>query len=1059
MSTDIDINEIMNRWRTGVKRKQRGLATFAERTEMRMAVLADRMYPKRLRLDDWKIREVRCTAVGRYEPLDRRWRPMRLGDTWGAEGTSAFWRRRIVIPREFAGARVLLRLYIGGDALLTVNGKPFHGLDPFHHEVQLAARARGGEVLAVGLESYVAWHAEKRFPHPFALAELVAVDDEVRRVFFDFRAAVKALDIVDIDRKLEHFLSTRLWEALKLVPLQEPDPAAMRRAILAAGDQLRRDVYETGRFRGHGLMHLVGHSHLDLVFMWPYREFVRKIGRTHSTMLRLLEQYPEFAFCQSQAKLYADMKAYFPDLYRQVKKRVAEGRWELIGAFWVEPDCNLISGESFVRQILYGQKFFQEEFGRRLDTCWQPDVFGLSWAMPQVMARSGIRYFLTNKMAIWNDTNPWTMHTFWWEGMDGSRVLSIVPPGHFIGTVEPDILDRQWRTFSDKETIGQTLHVYGWGDGGGGPDPEMIECGRRYADFPGLVKTRFSTAHAAFESIAAKAAATDKLPVLRDEIYLEAHRGTYTNKARLKKLNRRMEFLYREAELAASLAHLAGRRYPAEALLAGWQDLLTTQFHDSLPGTHITEAYHELLDDYRRIQAVGEKVREDGLAAVLGKQQARGRTLLVFNSLLHARAGILSAPAAMLGGQAVADPEAGPLPQQRVTDLDGAEKVLVRVPEVPPVGYRAFDLVLRGRAPCGEACLPAGRPSVRATPSTLENEFLKARLNRDGELVSLYDKVAKREVIEAGQAGNRFQLYEDTPGQYEAWDIAATYVDHEVALSGGGRLRVDEEGPVRASLLLERPIAASRLRQRISLAAGSRLLEFETEIAWVERQRLLKVNFPVAVRSLVATYDIAYGNMTRPTHRNTPFDAAKFEVPAHLWMDLSQADYGVSLLNDCKYGHECKGNVMRLTLLKGATRPDPEADKETHHFTYALYPHAGAWREARTNAAALAMNVPMLARRVAAPPAGGTSHSFLACDAPGVALEAVKRAEDGPDLIVRLVEREGALARGRVTFDRPVRKAWSCNLMEEKESPLLADGASVKFAARPYEIVTVRAAF
>ncbi len=1049
---EVDIHAIMERWRTGVKRKMRGIASFRERIGFRMDALKARLFPRRVTLDDWEVRECIYRGPGDYEWLDDAWRPFQLGDTWGDAGISAFIRRRAEMPDEFAGKKVMLRVYVGGDALLRVGGTPYHGIDPFHNEAVLTDSARGDETYEFELEAYVAWHAEKSYPFTFALAELAVVDEDVWRVWWDFRALEKALDIEQIDPKLEQFLADGLWEALKLVPLQEDDPERARKAILAAGEKVRSDVYESDRFRGEGLMHLVGHSHLDLVFMWPFREYLRKVGRTHSTMLRLMEQYPEFKFCQSQAKIYADMKEQFPDLYEQVKRRVAEGRWELIGAFWVEPDCNLISGESFVRQVLYGQKFFQEEFGFRSRSCWQPDVFGLSWGMPQVLARGGVRYFMTNKMSTWNDTNPWRKHTFWWEGMDGTRVLAIVPPGHFIGTVDPDIMDRQWRTFSDSETVGETLHVYGWGDGGGGPDAEMIECGRRYADLPGLVPTTFSTAEEAFDSIREKAeAAGDVVPVWRDELYLEAHRGTYTNKARLKKINRRLEFLYRDAELAAGLASLRGAAYPAAELQEGWQDLLTTQFHDSLPGTHVPEVEVDLLADYEHIRSIGETALETGLRALLGEPDTRSNALVVFNPQLHARSDLAAVPADALAGRIVCDSGGEPLPQQRVTDLDGTEKVLVRPGEVPPVGYRVHELR------DGEAA-PEAPASLGAAADTLENELLRVRFSPDGRIVSLYDKEHDRELVPEGAAANRFQMYEDTPGHYEAWDIAATYVEHEIDVSGGGRMRVDETGPVRASVLLEKPLAGSTLRQRISLAAGSRELVFETEIDWVERRRLLKVAFPLAINTGVATYDIAFGNMERPTHRNTSYDAAKFEVPAHHWMDVSEADYGVSLLNDCKYGHEAHGNTIRLTLLKGATYPDPDADKHLHHFTYVLYPHPGTWRDAGTIEAGLDLNAPLVARFVKAPPEGPAA-SFLRTDAKGMTLEAVKRAEDGEGLVVRLVERTNALARGRLTFDRPVKRAWSTNLLEENETELEVEDGAVRFEARPYEIVTIRAVF
>jgi len=1043
MATEADIHELFKKWRRGIKWKPRGIANFHERAEMRFNVIAGRIWPERVQLGEWKIRRAYYRGVGQYEYVDPEWRTIRIGEVWSGDDYTAFFRRKAEVPASFEGRKVVLRMFVGGESLLSVNGVPYQALDQFRFVVPLTDSAQPSQVFDLQVESFA---GSPDSPLTLDISELAVFDQDVWDAYWDLRAVDKALDIPNIDGKLKEFLESRLWEAMKLVHLQESNPAALRESILAAGRKIRQEVYGSDRFRGEGLMDLIGHSHLDVVFLWPYREFVRKVGRTHATMLRLMEQYPEFVFCQSQAKIYADLKQHYPDLYQQVKKRVAEGRWEPIGAFWVEPDCNLISGESFVRQILHGQRFFQEEFGLRSRTCWQPDVFGMSWGMPQILARSGIEYVLTSKMVPWNDTNPWTMNTFWWAGLDGSTVLGIVPPGHFIGTVDPDDIDKQWRGFSDKDTIGETMHTFGWGDGGGGPDPEELESARRYRDFPGLVRMEYSTCEAAFDRIRRKARKA-KIPVYHDEIYLEAHRGTFTNKGLLKKLNRRMEFLYREAELAAALAWAAGRPYPEAALDKGWKDLLTTQFHDALPGTHITEVFQNLLEDHEAIRRVGEAVRAEALDALVGRAEAAGDGLAVFNPLLHARSDCASVPPEAMAGRS-AGANGCALLQQEVVNLDGTRRVLIRVPEVPPVGYRVLAL--------GPSKPPAETPDApRATANSLENEFLRAVFNNEGELVSLWDKEHDREVLPRGQVANRFQLFEDTPGRYDAWDLVATYRDHEIDGSGKGRLVVDEQGPVRASLLLEKPCGNSSIRQRLSLYASARQVVFETCVNWVERQRILKVAFHVDVNTLFATYDIAYGNMARPNHSNTSYDAAKFEVPAHQWMDLSQTDYGVSLLNDCKYGHEAVGQMMRLSLLKGSIWPDPEADKGTHYFTYALYPHARTWRDAGTIERALELNNPLVARLVAKPPAESV-RSFLRCDTPGVTLEAVKRSEDGRDLVVRLVERLNAKAAGHLVLDRPVRRAWSCNLIEEKESELAVRDREVAFAIRPYEAKTIR---
>jgi len=1047
MGKEQEIREVFAGWRLGIKKKFRGIADFHERAQMRFEVVLDAIFPKKVPLNEWQIRRAYHRGIDDYEWIDPDWWTIQVGENWGGPNYTAFFRRSAEVPDELAGERLVLRMFTRGDGLLKVNGKPYHGLDPFRYVVPLAESAEPGARYDFELETYMSWHWGNVERNNFELADLAAFDAEVWRVYWDLRAAEKLLDIPNIDPDLADFVEHNLWEAMKLIPLQSSDPRALRRAILAAGEAARATIYRAEGHRIQGLMHLVGHSHLDVVYMWPYREFVRKIGRTHATMLRLMEQYPEFTFAQSQAKLYADMKTYWPDLYEQVKARIAEGRWEPIGAFWVEPDCNLISGESFVRQVLYGQLFFEREFGLRSRTCWQPDVFGMSWAMPQILARSGVEYVLTNKMVPWNDTNPWTLNTFWWEGVDGSRVMGIVPPGHFIGTVDPDDIHTQWRSFSDRATVGETLHIFGWGDGGGGPDPEEIESGLRYRDCIGMPRMEYTTCEKAFDSIREAARGVD-LPVLADEVYLEAHRGTFTNKGRLKKLNRRGEYLLRETEMAAAFAWLAGGEYPADQIETAWKDLLGTQFHDAVPGTHTTEVYNELLEDYDRIRGEAAPLRDAAVTELLGGPADEDGCLVATNALLHERSDTLSVPFSELVDRAVLGADGAPLPQQRVTDLDGRERLLVRVGGVPGVGIRRLGLAkTAGEAPAAEWPKADGR--------SLENEHLRAEFNGAGELTRLLDKDAGREVLVAGEAGNRFELFEDTPGRYDAWDLVETYQDHPIDISGNAELTVDETGPVRASLLLARPCAGSRIRQRISLEQGARQLTFETEVHWVERQRILKVAFPFEIHATHATFDMAFGSIQRPNHRNSSYDKARFEVCGHEWADLSQGDYGVSLLNDCKYGHDVLGKRMRLTLLKGSIYPDPEADKETHYFTYAVYPHCGGWAQAGTIRRARELNAPM---RACIGPAGEETGWFLSCDATNVTLEAVKRSEDGEHLIVRLVERGNGSPAGTLRLARPIEQAWSCNLLEEAEDELPVAEGGVALRFRPFEIKTIRLA-
>ena len=1042
------VDEIVERWRGRIARKRRRIISFEETIEAKIESLRAHLCSDAEPLDTWEIRQFHYTNRCERVFIDDAWRPIRVGQTWGGEDVSALFRCTARMPPRFAGRKVVLKLYFSGDGLLYLNGQPYQGLDPFRDTVWLTDCAAGDEVYELQAESFIKWHFGEGKIKTFECSHFAVVDAELHEAYWDLMAAYFVMVAEDaVEPAAREFVRAGLTKAVQGIDQNAADGGAVRDAALQARRIIRREVYDTDVFRGRGLMHLCGHSHLDLVYVWPYAEFLRKIGRTHATALRLMEQYPEYVFSQSQPLMYREMKRLYPALFSQVRQRVAQGRWEVIGAFWVEPDCNLISGESFVRQILFGLRFIEREFGTTTKTAWIPDVFGNAWTMPQILLRSGLKYFVTHKMSTWNDTNPWNRSVFWWQGPDGSRIFATVPPSHFIGTMDPVHMRGHWDAFSEKDAIGETIYCYGWGDGGGGPDTLMLECARRYRSFPGLPATKTGTVEEALERMCLKAARAD-ICVHNDELYLEEHRGVHTTKARLKKLNRYCEGLYRKAEMFSCFAALP---YPAEALRSGWEDVLTNQFHDSLPGTHLTSVYADLLAVYDRACAAGEQVLRAALGEIASRADTagEGRAAVVFNSQPFARETLVrieTQPRELR----VVDPEGRDVPHQFISHFATGRPTLVFRADLPPCGYAVYRLVE------GEAA-PAGGSDLAVTPTTLENEHLRVAVNGRGELVSLYDKHTGRECLDRARGGNVLEAFEDEPGQYDAWDIVSFYERYPFALSAEAEAKVVEAGPVRAAIQVTRPILGSRLVQRIVLAAGGRRVDFETWIDWRESHKLLKTRFYTTVVSRHATYDIAFGNIDRPCYANNSFDAARFEVPAHLWMDMSQADYGVSLLNDCKYGHQAKENMICLTLLRSPKDPDAQSDMEEHTFTYAVYPHAGSWRDGHTHRQALDLNDPVDV--VLADSHAGelpARHWFAAVDAPAVTLEALKKAEDSDAWIVRLVERYGSQADVTVRFARPVACLAECDLMERRDEALEAVEGQIRFVARPYEIRTFK---
>lgn len=1031
-------------WRSIVKNKQRGIFSFDELVSIKLKTLKTRIYTDVEPTPAWKMRECVYNGVGDYDYLYDGWKEINPGDNWGGSGLSCFFKNSFDIPERFKGKRVFLNVYFGGDSLLSLNGVPYQGLDPFRNAVPLSECANGGEHFDVDVESYFVWHSNESTLKTLECSFLSVIDPEIEEVYWDIKAVYNALFMPGMDSSFMSVIRGSLQKALEHVDFNIADQDIFKAELKKCSQILHEEVYLNENFGSIGELSLIGNSHLDIVFMWSYKEFVRKLGRTHASMLRLMEQYDDFIFSQSQPVMYEDMKNYYPELFEQVKQRIKEGRWEVIGGMWCEPDCNLVSGESFVRQFLHGVRYAEENFGVTPKTCWLPDVFGNGYAMPQIMAKSGMEYFVTHKMGIWNDTNPWQYNTFWWEGPDGTRVFSIVPPTHFIGSMEPDSLKTNWIKYTDKTTIGESMYCYGWGDGGGGVDPEMLEYVKRYKKFPGLPKTRTSKIEDSLGRM--KANATDKnIPVWKDELYLEAHRGVHTTKAMLKKLNRHCENYFRETEMYASIATKYGFTYPIEELNKAWKMILTNQFHDSLPGSHITEVYADLLAEYDKILEIGQKVHDEALACIaanIGAEASYGKAFAVFNSLAVSATNKVELD---YEDAEIFDENGAKVATQCYTKPDGTKKLIFIAKDIPAVGYKVYFKK--------EGTVNAVKES---TSKAIENAQFKLTFNEAAELVSVYDKINSREVLQDCGKGNVFRLFEDIPGNYEAWDIVATYVDREFDLVPG-KIQSVQSGDVCTVVTIVKEVLKSKIEQNIIIYNDLDRIDFDTHINWQERQKLLKVFFDVDLQTKTYTRDIAYATIEGSSYRYNPYDKAKFEVSAHNWVDMSDDDYGVSILNDCKYGHEFDEHTMVVTLLKGPMHPDPESDLGDHYFTYSLYPHQGRWTQAKTLTRGLEINNPMSLVDLSENAKGDSSSSFMCLDVDSVNLEAIKRSEDNEnEFIVRFVEKTGRRANATFTFFSDIKESSECDLIERNDTPAQHDGNKISFEIKPFEIKTFK---
>jgi len=970
-------------------------------------------------------------------------RPISVGDWWGGGGMNAWFRLRIRVPESFAGREVAAYLDFGGEACAFLDGKPFQGVDGNHQELLLLKKARGGEEFDLVVDaSSIHWHS----PHDpskrrFARAEIGVRNPEVQRYWFDLEVLyLLALQLPDDSPRRAKIIYT-LNKSVDAFDYHNTDDASLRASAIRAR-KILQPLLECPASASATTVAVHGHSHIDVAWLWPYRETKRKCARTFSTVMRLMEQYPEYIFSQSQAQLYKFTKEQYPALYEEIKRRVKEGRWDVTGSMWVEADCNLSSGESLIRQVLFGKNFYMDEFGIETDVLWLPDVFGYSAALPQILRKARVPYFSTIKIN-WSQFNTFPYNTFYWKGIDGSRVLAHFPPTtDYNAYPEPGKLLQQVREFKEKDRCDESLLSYGWGDGGGGPDRRHLEFLQRSKDLEGLPRCIQKKVTDFFHSIDDPQI---DYPEWVGELYLELHRGTYTTQARNKRYNRKAEFLYRDAELLSCLAMPLGFEYPAAELREKWEDILCNQFHDVIPGSSIRLVYEDTDRMYPEIFRVGEEAAGRALERIARNVDTRGEgsPVLVFNTLPWERKAVVSVPAPEDAPRAVVGPDGHEVPAQRSGDH------LLFTASAPSAGYAVYRLLAREPAPT--------RNPLKVSRTTLENAWFRVKLDSKGTIVSLLHKATGRELVKPGERANLLRIYEDKPIDWPAWDIDFFYEDKWEDVTQTDSLEVVEEGPVRAALEVRRSFSRSRLSQRIIIYADCPRIDFETWVDWHEKDRVLKALFPVDVNANEARYEIQFGNVTRPTHTNTSWDFARFEVCAHRWADISEEGFGMSLMNDCKYGHHTKGSEMRLTLLRAPKDPDPEADMGEHVFTYSIMPHAGDYVEAGTVREAYGLNVPM--RVLPVEPSEGPLppvKSFLRVDSEHVILETVKKAEREDTIILRCYECHNRRGTVTVSVDLPFSRVYECDLMEDNLEEVPSSGGSFTFQILPFEIRTFK---
>ncbi|WP_328982496.1 alpha-mannosidase [Streptomyces mirabilis] len=959
------------------------------------------------------------------------YKPFAMDTPWGPPWGTTWFRMRGSVPADWTGKRVEAVFDLGfvgdwpgnqAEALVHLpDGVPLKAVNPQNQYVPIAHPAAGGEeihylVEAASNPDILANDFAGPTPlgdrltagdkplYTFKRADIAVLDENVWHLDLDVQVLRELmLELGELDPR-RHEIMIALDQAMDALDLDDiSGTAAAARAVLAP------TLAKPAHASAHTLS-AAGHAHIDSAWLWPIRETKRKTSRTFSNVTALAEEYEELVFACSQAQQYEWVRDNYPHVWERIKKAVADGNWAPVGGMWVEADGNLPGGEALARQLIHGKRFFIEHFGIETKGVWLPDSFGYNAAYPQLAKLAGNDWFLTQKLS-WNQTNKLPHHSFWWEGLDGTRIFTHFPP---VDTYNVEFSGKEMahavRNYQDKGRGTTSLAPFGHGDGGGGPTREMMERARRLASLEGSAKVRVEHPDAFF------ATAREEIPrdqVWSGELYLELHRATYTSQARTKQGNRRSEHRMREAELWATTAavNAPGYSYPYEKLDRLWKTVLLHQFHDILPGSSIAWVHREAEAEYARVAKEVEAITAEAVAA-LGTGETR-----VFNT----------------------------------SPVDRAEVVRTSV------GIPMYAEVPAG----GSALLDAAEPPrpVTVEGRVLDNGLVRVELAEDGTLTSVRDLTADREVL--ADKGNLLRLHSDLPNYWDAWDIDKHYKNRYTDLLDAESVTVVEDGPLLGALKVERAFGkGSRIVQTITVRAGSRRIDVETEIDWHEAEKILKAAFPVDIRAPHSSAEIQFGHVQRPTHTNTSWESARFEVYGHRWVHIAEPGYGVAVINDSTYGHDVSRTVredggttttVRLSLVRAPRVPDPEADQGKHRFTYALLPGASI---EDAIAEGYALNLPL---RVA--DSAGPAEPVVSVDGEGVTIEAVKLADDASgDVVVRLYESRGGRGTGTLRTGFPLAGAQVTDLLERPLTTADTDGNTVAVALRPFEVRTLRLA-
>ena len=934
---------------------------------------------------------------------------------------------------------------LGG--IIYIDGEPYNGIDENRDKVPLRKEWAGQtkEILIEGYFLRLSYDMNQTYPTCLADAYFARQDKVIEKYLFDIRLAndwynYDVKNPQDDNLYIRKKITAAFEASIRYLDLYKTGEEL--RASVAKADQIfcdGLDAIDDGDIRSH--VSFVGSTHIDTAWLWQLKDTVRKCGHSFSNMLRLMDEYPEFKFGCSQAKLLSYTKEHYPAIYEQIKQRAKEGRWENIGTMWVESDCNITSGESMTRQILYGVNFFDKEFGSHPTMAWLPDTFGFQSNLPQIFKKSGTNYFYSSKLH-WQATEKFPHGNFRWKGIDGSEIIGSVidnPWGNYNGNPNPAQLRETKKRYELEAEVDEILFPYGYGDGGGGPTREMIEYAKRMEDFPGLPKCEITTAKEYFDRLGTY---RDQLPTWYGELYIQTHRGTMTSVSYVKQTNRRLEMLFQQLEKLAVMAEQAGAKPDWELLRTAWADMLTLQFHDILPGSSIDPVYDDCHIIYTDIfEKCGRFAASCGIEPTVDVSKG----VRVVNTLSWDRDVLTSftCDASAVSNGITVTCNGSAMPTSVVVEGDQAT-VTFLAKGVKAMSYLDYDIIsgcTEGRTMC---------VTQEGSTITVNNASYAAVIDGQGRITSLFDKRANKQVLSA--PGNDVKYFLDGPQQEDAWNIYRNYMNRQVQLYTSTSACVTENNDLRTVIHVHNVGDKVDFQQDIIFYHDKDRIDFETTVDWQERGKVMRVYFPTTLNAPYFTSETGFGAYKRPTVNSSKLEQEKFEVAAHRWIDLSETDYGVAVLNDSKYAHSVQYDTIGVTLLRSTSFPAKTADIGMHSFTYSLLPHIGSWEKAGVARAGIELNAE--SHSMGAIGGGDLADSLFTCDNPNLVIDTVKVAENSDEIVVRLYESNGCSGTAVLNVGAPIAGAAESNLIEQKTGDVTVENNAITFNFTPYEIKT-----